>query len=304
MADKTDNSIASSSGSSLTPPPLSPPQPPSPTPRKRRRRATYNTPRHYASPKQKLRWVQEHIQALGWSFTDLLNQYTEQQKHPDFRTFWLQYRRHACRPDLLDSRSIQKIMKEGGVDKVASFFRRELDELAKTKGFGQYVEPNPADPDVTENGSLDFITNLAPEAKSCAPFLMRFLALLSKPSHQPPHQRREVDPVPDQKTLIWASMFLYSMRRKKCNNIPRLFGLYCIHSGVKKRIVDVLSSVGLCTSYSALQEYIKGLPKNQTSLLETSAVTPEGRQRLDESLTEHPSCPGFLASEPGPADQR
>ncbi len=258
IADRMTESISSPLSSPL-PPTSSPPQSPSPVPvprtrkRKRRTRDTSNVPRHYLSRIEKLEHIHTLIRSLGWTFTDLLNEYNEQKDDPKYRSFWLQYKRYK---NPVDRGTFQKIMRDNGVDEAAHFFRRELDKLVKTKSFGQYVEPDPADPDqVTPDGSLDFVEDMRPDAIECAPYSIRFLGLLSKPARK----RDDINPIPSQSILVWVSMFLYSIRREKCNNIPRLFGLYCVNGGVKKRIVDVLSSIGLCASYSTLQECLKGL---------------------------------------------
>jgi len=59
--------------------------------------------------------------------------------------------------------------------------------------------------------------------------------------------------------VIWTAMFMFSMQRKKCNSLPRLFGMYFVNSGVKKRVVDTLSTIGLCVSYSTVHECMKGV---------------------------------------------
>lgn len=183
---------------------------------------------------------------------------------------------------------MKAILKKNGIDEVAYFFRRELDKLTRTKGFGQYQKPKDDDKSTEFNdGSLDFLENLVPELKQQAPLLTRFLALIGRPAHYGPNKPLE-EPRPAQ--VMWVSMILYSMRRKKCNNIPQLVGLYCVNSGVKKRIVDILSSIGLCVSYTTVQETLKSLTAVGQRRLLAFATDPTINIAHDNfEFTENPS---------------
>ncbi|KAL9041225.1 MAG: hypothetical protein Q9180_001421 [Flavoplaca navasiana] len=267
--------------------------PPAPVrrPRKRRRQPNTNVHRHYETKEGKLELIHDTIAGLGWSITDVLKQYTAQSTDPKYRTFYLGYRRYLLGKGstvgkaMLGPRLFQAVMKDDGVARTAHFFRRELDALSKTECFGKYVEAEPRDAEDEGEGSLDFIEDLAPTAQQHAPYLLKFLALLSKPATQ----RRDVDVNPQPNQLIWMSMLLYSMRRKKCNNIPRLFGMYCMNSGVKKRIIDVLSSIGLCASYTSILECQKG--QTDVGAKRIALMASDPRVMIDHDNFDFPDVP-------------
>ncbi|MCJ1226542.1 hypothetical protein MMC12_003194 [Toensbergia leucococca] len=144
---------------------------------------------------------------------------------------------------------------------MARYFRKELVSLSKSATSGQFQAPTPGSLDGLEtDGSLDFMADMTPIALERAPHLMRFFGLLSKSVHK----RDEIDLNPKSAQSIWASMCLYLMGKKKFNNIPKLFGLYLLQNGVKKRIIDIMSSIGFCTSYTTTLECQKTLRKSRS----------------------------------------
>ena len=196
--------------------------------------------------------------------TDVLEAYSSNKQVPEYRRFWLQYRRFAYGKPTLDWPTTKNILDVNGIDEVAHYFRVELENLAKAPGFGQYKEPETTNLDGQyPDGSLDFLTRLIPDAREKAPNLMRFLGLLSRPACKKGNIPEEIRPP----LIAMVVMFLYHMRRKKCNNIPKLFGLYCVNGGVKKSILDILSSIGLSVSYTTVQDLLK-------------TITAVGQQRL------------------------
>ena len=217
----------------------------------------------------KIEYIRKAINRVGWSFTDLLTELSTRQNDSEFRTFWLQYQRYTKRTAA--GTAIRMPLDEGGVKKIAKVFRKELLDLGKSSAFGEFQLPVPGNLDNPEtDGSLEFISNMVPAARERAPNLMRFFGLLSAPAHQ----RTEPDLVPKTAHLVWASMHLYHIGRKKFNNVPKLLGLYLLQSGVKKRTIDMLSSIGFCTSYTTSLECQKALAKVGQSKIPYKAQSP------------------------------
>lgn len=69
-------------------------------------------------------------------------------------------------------------------------------------------------------------------------------------------------------------MCLYQMGRKKFNNVPKLLGLYLYQSGVKKKIIDMMSNIGFCTSYTTTIDCQKALAKVGQSTIPYRARDP------------------------------
>ncbi|KAL2047610.1 hypothetical protein N7G274_000652 [Stereocaulon virgatum] len=226
----------------------------------------------------------------GWSFKDWLNALEEHQEEPKYRQSWLQYRRKAYKQSRLDQSTLKAIIKQNNVDEIAYFFRKELLRLAQTKSFGRYQEPSGEDIDSSDEGSIDFVRELGPDALRQAPYLMRFLALLSRPAHNANKPVAIQDTSPKPSHLLIVSTLLYSIRKKTCNNVPKLTGIYFVNSGMKKRLVDMLSSFGICVSYSNIQETLKVLTNvGQKRLLVVSKDPTMNKAHDNFEFTEQPS---------------
>ncbi|KAL2040562.1 hypothetical protein N7G274_006541 [Stereocaulon virgatum] len=234
--------------------PLSPGHPP---PSKRQRRTDPDSRRFRVA--DKIAYIQNALDQVGWSFKDWLNALEEHQEEPKYRQSWLQYRRKAYKQSRLDQSTLKAIIKQNNVDEIAYFFRKELLRLAQTKSFGRYQEPSGEDIDSSDEGSIDFVRELGPDALRQAPHLMRFLALLSRPAHNANKPAAIQDTSPKSSHLLIVSTLLYSIHKKTCNNVPKLTGIYFVNSGMKEKLVDMLSSFGICVSYSNIQETLKVL---------------------------------------------
>lgn len=172
------------SGSSRPSSPVSSPPPSSSQSSPQRKRSLSRAPAPHPSKRQrltdpahrrftsqaKIEFIQSALDEIGWGLGDWLDELEKHQEEPDHRRSWLQYRRKAYTQTTLDHSTFKAILKRNGIDEVAYFFRKELDKLTRTKGFGQYQKPKDSDNNEFNDGSLDFLTNLVPELKQQAPF--------------------------------------------------------------------------------------------------------------------------------------
>ena len=198
--------------------------------------------------------------------TDLLAAYAAESRSrssesKQYRRFWLQFKRFAYRDVLrkddkdsdLNSKDWNNILDSGGYQHLIHVMRQELKKLGKSPSVGSFQYPTAGKS--LDLGSLDFLESLGGDIQKKTPRLAELLCMLARPAHQSGHQAIQFGP----RQTIWVTMLLFSMQRKKCNNVPRLLGMYLVNSGAKKRVVDLLSTIGLCVSYTTVQECFKGI---------------------------------------------
>ena len=238
-----------------------------PPPTKRARRRPRKSTREGPSTRsQKLQAIHKLIIRRGWKMTDLLDAYAAEGRSgspesKQYRNFWHQFKRFAYRDLLrkdnedapLNKKDWDHILNAGGYDHVVHVLRQELKKLGQSFSAGTFQYPTAGKS--LDLGSLDFLESLRGDVQTKAPRLTEFLCMLARPAHKSAHQAVPLGP----HQTIWVAMFLFAMQRKKCNNIPRLLGMYFVNSGVKKRVVDLLSTIGLCVSYTTVQECFKGI---------------------------------------------
>ena len=246
-----------------TPPPASSPCrsrskspsfiPPPPT-RQRRSRHRKSGRRSPHPRSEKLDRIHQEIKRWGWTFTDVLEAYSRESENAEYRPFWLQFKRFAYSRTPLDRGDWNKVLGACGIDYVAHDFRLELKKLGQSASFGGFRYPQAGKE--LDLGSLAFLEDLDhKDLDTHAPKLKRFLCQLSRPLSKTTAETVKWGPM----HTAWISMLLYAMARKKFNNIPRLFGLYLVNSGAKKRLVDTMSSIGLCASFTTVQDTQKAI---------------------------------------------
>ncbi len=176
------------------------------------------------------------IKKNGWTLRNLLEAYEKNQSATEYRTSWSQFKKFAYRRSTLEKSDWERMFSVYGIDYVVHYFRKEMKRLGKTGSFGSFQHAEVSDH--LRLGSLESLDCLVQDMSSSAPDLVRFLRLLGRPAHN--QNKEPPEPGPHQIALL--SMLLYSMQRKKCNNLPRCIGMYLVNSGVQKRIVDIMSS--------------------------------------------------------------
>jgi len=53
--------------------------------------------------------------------------------------------------------------------------------------------------------------------------------------------------------LYLTSLICYNRAKKGASHLPRHIGTYLLNSGTKRRVIDVLSAFGICSSYLTAQ---------------------------------------------------
>ena len=176
------------------------------------------------------------------------------------RKYWLQFRRFAYQDMMrvenkdgslpsFDSSDWDMILKAGASARMSHTFRKELSKLANSRAL-RWEYPT--------SGTLGFIDKLdaiVDTINVTAPTLVELLSSIARPSDSPPTKPMEKG----LKQAMWVSMFLFSMQRHRCNGLAKALAIYLMDSGVKKRVVDMLSSLNVCVSYTTAQGMIKEL---------------------------------------------
>lgn len=190
----------------------------------------------------------------------LLRTLARQRKDNRCRKYWLQFRRFAYQdmtrkydnnslPEL-DSSDWDKLLDAGGRHRIHHELRKELSRLANNKSVVTWESPS--------SDSLGFIEKLdsiKDIINAEAPALVKMLSLIARPSDSPASEPLTMG----LRQAMWICMFLFSMQSHRCNGLAKTLTLYLMDSGVKKRVVDQLSSLNVCVSYTTGQTMIKKL---------------------------------------------
>ncbi|KAI9849692.1 MAG: hypothetical protein M1837_002818 [Sclerophora amabilis] len=115
-------------------------------------------------------------------------------------------------------------------------FKKELDTLSKADDFGRF-EPGRG----RDFNSLDMV-KLSEEVTQKAPRLVYVLNSINI-------TKRYNRELPPRLLVMIMTQMLYNRRPLGSNYIPALMGLHLHSSGTRKRVVDLLSQVGICTGY-------------------------------------------------------
>jgi hypothetical protein len=125
---------------------------------------------------------------------------------------------------------------------------RELNGLTDRPFFNQFKEEDRPE-DIQYAGAYMELESSAP---IWCGFLMRVLQ--HSRAHQASYyQRKDLAPV-QQKAYLITSVICKARATNTSNYLAKTLGLYMISSGVKRRVINVLSGLGICDSYRPLNE--------------------------------------------------
>jgi hypothetical protein len=125
---------------------------------------------------------------------------------------------------------------------------RELNGLIDRPFFNRFKEENRPE-DIQYAGAY---TELERSAPIWCGFLTR--ALQHSRAHQASYYRRkDLAPI-QQKAYFITSIICKARAANTSNYLSKTLGLYMISSGVKRRVINVLSGLGICDSYKSLNE--------------------------------------------------
>ncbi|KAI9845730.1 MAG: hypothetical protein M1837_004563 [Sclerophora amabilis] len=122
--------------------------------------------------------------------------------------------------------------------------KSELDTLSKTEDFGRF-EPGRG----RDFNSLD-MGRLVEGVTQKAPRLVHLLNDINTTKRYGRELRRE-------QLIIMLTQMLYNRRPLASNYIPALMGLHLHAGGTRKRIIDLLSQLGICTGYRVTLANVK-----------------------------------------------
>jgi hypothetical protein len=125
---------------------------------------------------------------------------------------------------------------------------QELDSLVDQPFFNRFKEEDRPE-DIRYTGAYEELERSAPTWHG---FLMR---VLQHPrAHRPSYpQRKELAPI-QQKAYLITSVICRARAAKTSNYLAKTLGLYLVSSGVKRRVIEVLSGLGICDSYTQLNK--------------------------------------------------
>lgn len=148
-------------------------------------------------------------------------------------------------------------LREIGNSALVGRLRTEIQQLGTTEvGLGEFDEEVRVQ-DINLEGLGTRILNTAPELCGLLSALMAPSYTLSKPTHKTP-----TGPI-----IMISSILAYASSVKKRNNLPTFIGIFLHAHGVKRRVLDLFTGLGIIPSYLTIQ-------RRRSSLVEIGKVTP------------------------------
>ncbi|KAJ5143808.1 uncharacterized protein N7515_002595 [Penicillium bovifimosum] len=141
--------------------------------------------------------------------------------------------------------SVSKDIYTIGLSEQASRLQSELKGLDVLGDFELYTDPE----------HVDVVPALATRAQSKAPELWSLLVGIMTP----PRGSRDTATVYPGSILMICSMLAFAFAPRKSNNFPTLLGLYLHANGVKRRVISLLSGLGIITAYKTIMDRRKKL---------------------------------------------
>jgi hypothetical protein len=149
--------------------------------------------------------------------------------------------------ETMTKENFKALMEAGGWQFVFDHLRGELKSLAATEPFGAF------DP----KKSNDFLKDLINEdlLREKAPTWMDLLYSIGKPIRHDPKRNRPVQPI--KRSAFLLSSFCYNIQKKKCNSFALGLGIFMHQCGLTRRGLEVLSALGVTTSYDTVLKEIR-----------------------------------------------
>ena len=259
------------------------PRTPSQPNRKRPRKSDRKPP---TTQESKLQSVVDMMEEKNLDMQHLLRALAKHRSEKRYHRYWLQFRRFAYQEMLdekennplprLDGQDWDNMLKAGGNARYQRQFRKELAKLANSKHF-RWEFP---DPNTQTLGFIDRLGSLVDVVRNTAPSLVKLLSSVARPSDHPSSK-----PIPmGIKQTMWVSMLLFSMQSSRCSGLARTLALYLMDSGVKKRVIDVLSTLNVCVCYSTAQslgKHLAVLGENEVGLNTSSEKQAKSYDNFD-----------------------
>jgi hypothetical protein len=209
---------------------------------------------------EKLNDVLETIQKTHWSFKQFLevmaknrNDRKVSRSFHQLKTFAYKEVLEVGGEDSLMEESIlgpkewRQILDAQGWNRVADILRKELKELSKTPHFGKFSVKD-------QVGSLDKIDEFYHALKQKAPLWLRIF-------HQSSHRASQPEMNGDlRKEVIIMGLLCANMHNTTSDNLKTMITMHLYKGGIKRRALDTLTRMGLCTSYHHVRNVMeKGL---------------------------------------------
>jgi hypothetical protein len=238
------------------PTPFDPPLDLRSTSRKRPRKTNRKPPR---SESEKL---QATIKALeetaGLNLLDVLRGIAHRKSEDGYTRHWRLFRKFAYNEMPQGISSLPGIevddwdtlLAAGGYKRVQQKLRKELITLTNDTRCGRFQYP-----DIQHFGYIDELAALQGVITTKAPRLIELLSTIARQYHIPAENPVE----PGHRQVFWVLQMLFAIQRSKSSGFAKTLGIYLIDSGAKKRVVDLFSTLGVCCSYTTVQNVLKGL---------------------------------------------
>ncbi len=154
----------------------------------------------------------------------------------------------------MERKDWDRILDTGGYKRVQHIFRKELICLTKDESCCRFGYPNP---DIGTSGSIQGLDLLQPIIQAKPPRLIQKLNVIARQGEATKKNPLKVGC----RQAFWVMQFLFAVQRTKCSGFAKVMALYLVDGGAKKRTIDMLASLGVCTSYITTHDVLKQLER-------------------------------------------
>jgi hypothetical protein len=215
-----------------------------------------NTEPDYRSTQEKLQAIANLLRQYRWTFKDFLQAWVQeadnygQEITLDHRGFRTTQRRRKVLLAAVDSPSIQQVL---AGSTTSALLLTEFGNLIRTRYFGKFESTEDLE-------SIDF-TAAFQAVQDYAPTWHRILIglLRNRRANWSSYSAMPQDSTLQKRLYMVTSIVCHSHAKKQSNFLPSVLDMYLLGSGVKRRVVESLSGLGICHSYMEANRRVKAV---------------------------------------------
>ena len=198
-------------------------------------------------------------ETAGPNLLDVLRGLARRRREPIYSRHWRLFRKFAYHelpqgahdyPEM-ETNDWDDLLLNGGSKRTQQKLRKELVSLAKDHHCGRFRYPTSEQPGY---GYIEALTSLSDTVITKTPQSVELFSTIARPinmsiDHPHPLSHRQV---------FWILQILFAIQRFKSGGFAKTMSLYLFDGGAKQRVIDTLSVLGVCCSYTTTQAMMKG----------------------------------------------
>jgi len=206
---------------------------------------------YHTRRRRKLQTIVDAFRQVGWTIDHFIKAWVNED-------YELEHRRYRTR--LLRQKALRRALKSTEYDIADSIFptmEREMDSLIGKTHFGTFKPTDQLDMIDFQEAFKTIQTTAPMWHKLSTNFLSN--ARAHRKGYAVQHQTNEIP----KRLFTITSIICHSRAKRRSNYFASLLDAYFIGSGVKRRVIDTLSGLGLCHTYVQCNRLMAEIAKNE-----------------------------------------